>query len=259
MLTFGGHLEVLRQMAFRILGVTCAVAIAVFCLKDTTWHLLLAPSQCDFVTYSWTERILHTLGMKDFHFEDFHIKLIATNLTSQFMTHLTTSIYLGLLIASPYILYELFCFISPALFDRERRYSIKALIAVYCLFIIGILISYFILFPVSFRFLGTYSVSEQIESTITIDSYISTFITLSLLMGVVFQLPVVSFILGKMGIVNSKMLSKYRKHAFIVILFVAAVITPGQDIFSLALITFPLYLLYEISIRVVEKIDKSPQ
>ena len=126
MLTFGGHLEVLRQMAFRILGVTCAVAIAVFCLKDTTWHLLLAPSQCDFVTYSWTERILHTVGMKDFHFEDFHIKLIATNLTSQFMTHLTTSIYLGLLIASPYILYELFCFISPALFDRERRYSIKA-------------------------------------------------------------------------------------------------------------------------------------
>lgn len=138
-MTFGGHLEVLRQMIFRILGVSLTIAIAVFCLKDTTWNLLLAPSEWDFVTYSWMERVLHTIGMTDFHFQEFHIKLITTNLTSQFMLHLSTSIYLGLLIASPYILYELFHFISPALFENERRYSVKALIAVYFLFIIGIL------------------------------------------------------------------------------------------------------------------------
>ena len=170
------------------------------------------------------------------------------------MLHLSTSIYLGLLIASPYILYELFHFISPALFENERRYSVKALIAVYFLFIIGILLSYYVLFPVSFRFLGTYSISERVESTITLDSYISTFTTLSLLMGVVFQLPIISFALAKIGIINSKILSKYRKHAFLIILTIAAIITPGQDILTLVLVTLPLYLLYEISIWIIKKV-----
>lgn len=252
-MTFGGHLEVLRQMIFRILGVSVTIAIVVFCLKDTIWDVLLAPSEWDFVTYSWMERVLQAIGMDNFHFQEFHIKLITTNLTSQFMLHLTTSLYLGLLIASPYILYELFQFISPALFEKERRYSVKALIAVYFLFIIGILLSYYLLFPISFRFLGTYSISERVESTITLDSYISTFTTLSLLMGVVFQLPIITFALGKMGVVNSAILLKYRKHAFLIILIIAAIITPGQDIFTLALITLPLYLLYEISIRVVKR------
>lgn len=253
LMTFGGHLEVLRQMIFRILGVSVTIAIVVFCLKDTIWDVLLAPSEWDFVTYSWMERVLQAIGMDNFHFQEFHIKLITTNLTSQFMLHLTTSLYLGLLIASPYILYELFQFISPALFEKERRYSVKALIAVYFLFIIGILLSYYLLFPISFRFLGTYSISERVESTITLDSYISTFTTLSLLMGVVFQLPIITFALGKMGVVNSAILLKYRKHAFLIILIIAAIITPGQDIFTLALITLPLYLLYEISIRVVKR------
>lgn len=257
MLTFGGHLEVLRRMIFRILGVSCTIAILVFCFKDITWNLLLAPSEWDFATYKWIEQLLQKLGITDCHFQEFHVKLIATNLTSQFMTHLTTSIYLGLLIASPHILYELFRFISPALYENERRYSIKSLIAIYFLFIVGILISYYILFPISFRFLGTYSVSERVESTITLDSYISTFVTLSLVMGVVCQLPVISFVLGKMGIIDAAMLSKYRKYAFIIILTIAAIITPGQDILSLVLVSFPLYILYEISIWIVKKKPKS--
>lgn len=253
MLTFGGHLEVLRQMIFRILGVSATIAVIVFCLKDITWELLLAPSEWDFATYTWIERLMHYIGVQEFHFQEFHVKLIATNLTSQFMTHLTTSIYIGLLVASPYILYELFRFVSPALFENERKYSVKAIVAVYFLFIIGILLSYYVLFPISFRFLGTYSVSSRVESTITLDSYISTFTTLTLLMGVVFQLPVISFILGKMEIINAGMLSKYRKHAFLIILTIAAIITPGQDILSLVLVTFPLYLLYEISIWIVKR------
>nr|WP_302953641.1 twin-arginine translocase subunit TatC [uncultured Prevotella sp.] len=170
------------------------------------------------------------------------------------MLNSSNSRYLGLLISSPYILYELFHFVSPALFENERKYSAKVICAVYFLFIIGILISYYMLFPISFRFLGTYSVSNRIESTITLDSYVSTFITMTLLMGVVFQLPVISFVLGKMGIINATILSKYRKHAFIIILTIAAIITPGQDILSLILVTLPLYLLYEISIRVVKKV-----
>lgn len=254
LMTFGGHLEVLRQMFFRILGVSLTISIAVFCLKDTIWNILLAPSEWNFVTYSWIESLLHIVGMEDFHFQKFHIKLITTNLTSQFMLHLSTSIYLGLLMASPYILYELFRFISPALLEKERRYSIKALMAIYLLFLAGILLSYYILFPLSFRFLGTYSISEQVESTITLDSYISTFTTLSLMMGLVFQLPVVSFVMAKIGIINSIILAKYRKQAFLIILTLAAIITPGQDIFTLTLVTLPLYLLYEISIWTVKRI-----
>ncbi|MDE6721375.1 MAG: twin-arginine translocase subunit TatC, partial [Bacteroidaceae bacterium] len=118
------------------------------------------------------------------------------------------------------------------------------------LFVVGVLMSYFVLFPISFRFLGTYSVADKVHSTITLDSYISTFTSLTLMMGVVFQLPVVAFFLGKMGVVTSELLATYRKHAFIVIMLVAAIITP-PDLMTLVLVAIPLYLLYEVSVRVV--------
>lgn len=186
-----------------------------------------------------------------FHFNEFHVNLIATDLSSQFMTHITTAVYLGLLGASPYILYELFRFISPALYENERRYSVQVAGIIYVLFILGVFMSYFVLFPISFRFLGTYSVSARVVSNITLDSYISTFVSLTLVMGVVFQLPVIAFFLGKMGIVTSDTLAQYRKHSFIIIMLVAAVITP-PDLMTLILVTIPLYLLYEVSIRVVK-------
>ena len=250
LMTFGGHLEVLRQMMFRVLGVVLAIAVVVFCLKDTTWRLLLAPSEWNFCTYRWIEHLAEALGM-DFRFEEFHVQMIATDLSSQFMTHITTSVYLGLLGASPYIVLELFRFILPALYENERRYSLRVAVIVYMLFVIGVMISYFVLFPISFRFLGTYSVAEKVVSNITLDSYVSTFVTLTLLMGVVFQLPVIMFVLGKMGFVTSEMLAKYRKHALIVIMIVAAIITP-PDLMTLLLVTVPLYLLYEMSIRVLK-------
>jgi len=250
LLTFGGHLEVLRQMLFRIIGVAGTIAVVVFCFKDTTWQLLLAPSEWDFITYRLLEEAMQGMGF-DFHFEEYHVDLIATDLSSQFMTHVTTAVYLGLLGASPYILYELFRFISPALYENERRYSLQVAGTIYVLFIVGVLMSYYVLFPISFRFLGTYSVAERVHSTITLDSYVSTFTSLTLIMGVVFQLPVIAFFLGKMGIVTAEKLSQYRKHAFIVIMLVAAIITP-PDLMTLVLVTVPLYLLYEVSIRVVE-------
>lgn len=253
-MTFGGHLEVLRRMLFRIIAVAGILAIVVFCFKDITWHLLLAPSECDFVTYRWIESGATTLGI-DFHFEQFKIDLIATDLSSQFMTHITTSLYLGLLGASPFIMFELFRFVSPALYDNEKRYSIQVVMIIYLLFILGILMSYYVLFPISFRFLGTYSVAERVHSTITLDSYISTFTTLTLLMGVVFQLPVIAFALAKLGFISSDILSKYRKHSFLIIMLVAAIITP-PDLMTLILVTIPLYLLYEISIRVTRWVEK---
>lgn len=249
LLTFDGHLEVFRHVLFRILGVTLVIAAVVFCLKDTTWRLLLAPSEWDFVTYRWIEGVAHALGLADFHFEEYHVDLIATDLSSQFMTHITTAVYLGLLGASPYILYELFRFVSPALYENERRYGVQVALTIYLLFIVGVLMSYYVLFPVSFRFLGTYSVADRVHSSITLDSYVSTFTSLTLIMGLVFQLPVVAFFLTKIGLINSRMLARFRRHAFIVIMLVAAIITP-PDVLTLILVSIPLYLLYEVSIRV---------
>lgn len=249
LLTFGGHLEVLRQMLFRIIAVAGAITGVVFCFKETTWEVLLAPSEWDFCTYRWIETAMQTVGV-DFHFDEFHVEMIATDLSSQFMTHITTAVYLGLLGASPYMLYELFRFISPALYENERRYSVQVAGIIYVLFLLGVLMSYFVLFPISFRFLGTYRVSARVVSNITLDSYISTFVSLTLVMGVVFQLPVIAFFLGKMGVVTSDMLARYRKHSFIVIMLIAAIITP-PDLMTLILVTIPLYLLYEVSIRVL--------
>lgn len=251
LLSFGGHLEVLRQMLFRILGVTFVFSCIIFYFKSQTFDILLAPSDSSFVTYRWTEDVIRHFD-KNFVFEPFDIDLIATDLSSQFVTHLTTSIYLGLLCASPLIMYELFRFITPALYENERRYSTKIVFSVYLLFVLGVLMSYFILFPISFRFLGTYSVAEKVHSTITLDSYISTFMSLTLLMGVIFQLPVIAFILAKMGILNSQQMAKYRKHAFIIIMLVAAIITP-PDILTLILVSLPLYALYECSTLLVSK------
>ena len=254
LLTFGGHLEVLRRMLFRIIAVVMVLAVVIFCFKDKTFELLLAPSQWDFVTYRYIEKFLHRLG-SNFTFNQFHINLIATELSSQFMTHISTALYLALLGASPYILIELFRFITPALYENEKKYSVQVAITMYLLFIVGVLMSYFVLFPISFRFLGTYSVSGMVESNITLKSYISTFTTLTLVMGLVFQLPVIAFFLGKLEVVTSSMLKHYRKYAFLVIMVMAAIITP-PDLMTLVLVTIPLYLLYEVSILVLKRMEK---
>ena len=252
LMTFGGHLEVLRRMLFRIIAIAGSFAIIIFCCKETVWSILLAPSNYNFTTYTIIEKIISSCGF-DFHFEEFHVDLIATDLSSQFMSHITTSIYLGLLGASPYILYELFRFISPALYKNEKKHLTSVVTIIYLLFIAGVLMSYYILFPISFRFLGTYSVSDNIHSTITLDSYIETFTTLTFVMGIVF-LPIIIFLLAKIGFVSSTLLAKYRKHALIVIMLVAAIITP-PDLMTLVLVTIPLYLLYEVSVRIAKIVE----
>lgn len=255
LMTFGGHLDVLRKMLLRIMVATLLFACIIFALKDETFDVLLSPSEYDFCTYRGIEMFMRLFD-NEFRFNEFHVDLIATDLSSQFMTHITTSIYLGLLCASPFILFELFKFVSPALLEGEKKYSVQVVCIIYLLFVVGLLMSYFILFPISFRFLGTYSVSDKIHSTITLDSYISTFITLTLMMGLVFQLPVVAYILGRMGIVHSSYLIRYRRYAFLVISLIAAIITP-PDIMTLILVAVPLYFLYEISIKVVKHTEKT--
>ena len=253
-LSFGGHLEALRWMLLRILAVVSVLAIVVFCFKDWTFKMLMAPSQWNFVTYRYIEKFLHWLG-SSFTFNEYHVNLIATELSSQFMTHVTASLLLGFLAASPYVLWELLRFITPALYEKERKYSVRVAVIMFVLFVVGVLMSYFILFPVAFRFLGTYSVTDLVESNITLHSYISTFTTLTLIMGLVFQLPVIAYFLGKIGVVKSDFLKRYRKHALVAIMVVAAIITP-PDLMTLVLVTIPLYLLYEVSIGVLRRMEK---
>lgn len=253
-LTFGEHLEVLRRMLFRILGITAIFAVFIFIIKDLVWRIILAPSDCNFVTYRFIEKIIQWIGF-DFHFNDYAVDMIATELSSQFMTHITTSIYIGCLIASPYILYELFRFVLPALNENERKYSVLVAVIIYTLFIVGVLMSYFVIFPISFRFLGTYNVADKVNTMITLSSYITSFISLTLVMGVVFQLPMIIYILAKMDIINTQLLSKYRKYVFFIITVISAIITP-PDVMTCILVTIPLYALYECSIWIAKKVNK---
>lgn len=252
MMTMGGHLEVLRKMLFRIVGVVISLGIVIFCFKETTFGILLAPHTSDFVTFRVVENMLDSIGY-DFRFDAYNVPLISTELSAQFMTHISTSCYLAFLLSSPYILFELFRFISPALYEQEKRYSIVVAGVVYGLFILGLLMSYYIIFPISFQFLATYQVDPTINNTITLTSYISTFTTLSLMMGIVFQLPVIATILAKMGLIDALLLKQYRRHALVIITIIAAIITPSTDIFTLLIVTVPVYMLYELSISVVKR------
>ncbi|MCH5240707.1 MAG: twin-arginine translocase subunit TatC [Muribaculaceae bacterium] len=254
LLTFGGHLEVLRLMLFRILIVVVLFSVVIFCFKRETFEILLAPSEYTFSTFSAIEKVLNYVGWQ-FHFEPYHIDLISTELSAQFMTHISTSFILGLLLASPYMLYELFKFISPALYENERKYSTKVVGIIFLLFISGVLMTYFLLFPISFQFLANYQVNERVVNTITLESYISTFTTLTFLMGIVFQLPVITYFLGRIGLMDANLLKQYRPYAFVLIMVIAAIITP-PDIMTLILVTIPLYGLYELSILVLNKFCK---
>lgn len=254
LMTTGGHLEVLRKMLFRIILVILVLAIIIFCFKKETFALLLAPKSSDFATFTFIDAILAKFNIQS-HFSDIDVSLISTELSSQFMTHIYVSCLLATLFASPYILFEIFRFVSPALYESEKKYSVAVACTIYVLFFIGVLISYFILFPISFRFLATYQVDESVVNTITLDSYISTFSTLVFLTGILFQLPIIIFVLGKMELVNASMLKKFRPYALVVIMIVAAIITP-PDIFTLFLVTVPIYGLYELSILVLKKTNK---
>lgn len=254
-MTFGEHLEVFRRMLFRVLGLTLLLAIAIFCCKDTTFRLLLAPGDSRFYTYRWIEELAGQAGLC-FRFEPYSVQLINTELSSQFMTHVSTSFYLALLFASPYVVIELYRFIAPALHDDERRYSVAVSIAIYVLFLLGVLMSYFVLFPFALRFLGTYQVSPSVVNEINISSYISTFTTLTLLMGLVFQIPVVSFFLAKLRVLHADFMKRYRRHAFVAIVATAAVITP-PDIFTCCMVTVPMYGLYELSILIVRRVNRN--
>jgi sec-independent protein translocase protein TatC len=255
-LTFWDHLEELRGVLLRSVAAVAVVAIAAFACKEILFSILLAPGRPDFVLYRLLEQVAEALSMPSLAPGDFQVTLISTELTAQFMVHMSTSLYAGLVVASPYVIYQLFRFVAPALHENERRYSTRVVLLSFLLFFAGILLNYFIIFPLSLRFLATYKVVEEVELLFTFSSYMGTFVTLSLMMGLLFEIPIVSWLLAKLGLLSAGQMSRYRRHAIVAILIVAAIITPTTDLFSLALVSIPVYGLYEASIWIVRRTRK---
>jgi sec-independent protein translocase protein TatC len=185
------------------------------------------------------------------------LSIINLNLSGQFMTDMTVSMFAGLILAAPIIIFQLWQFVMPALYVKERRYARQAVFVMSFLFFIGVLFSYYFMVPWTLNFLGTYQVSSTVANQISLSSYISTVTTTILGVGVVFELPVVVYVLSKIGIVTPAFLKKNRKYAFVLILILAAIITP-PDVFSQIMVTVPLYGLYEISILVSKRVSPAP-
>ena len=246
-MTFWDHLDVLRSSLIRMAVVVVLLAVAAFVMKDALFSVVLAPRSSDFVSY-------RLLGV-----DAFSLHLMNTGLTEQFMVHMRTALYAGLLLASPYVLYELFRFVSPGLYANERRYAVWIVGAAYIMFLVGTAVNYFVVFPLTVRFLGTYQVSPDVDNMLTLQSYIDTLLGMNLVMGVVFELPVVCGLLGHMGLLTSGMMAEYRRHAVVAILIVAAIITPTTDVFTLFVVALPIYLLYEVSIQIVRLTKRNKQ
>ena len=248
-MTFWEHLDVLRGSMIRCLVAIVGCGVVAFALKEQLFDLVLWPQKTDFPVY----RLLQRLS-PDADFSP--IELINTGLAQQFIVHMKVALTVGALIVSPYLLYEGIRFVSPALYPNERAASLPAVLAGYVMFMLGVALTYLVLFPFTFRFLGTYQVQADVANLITLDSYISTLLIMCLLMGVLFELPVLCWLLAKLGLLTSEPMRRYRKHAFVVILIVAAVITPTGDVFTLSLVSLPVYVLYEAGIWVVKRVEK---
>ena len=243
---FWGHLEELRNSLIKALAAVVLAAVAAFCCKEWLFYVVMAPSHPDFITYRLFARLT---GLDN----EFHIDLFNPELAQQFIVHMRVALWMGLLVVSPYLLYLLFHFVAPGLYAHERRYALRAVGGGYVMFLMGVALNYFLIFPLTFRFLGTYQVSADVPNQIALTSYIGMLLMLCFLMGVVFELPVLSWLLSKIGVLKPEFMRKYRKHAVVVILIIAAVITPTGDAMTLSLVALPIYTLYEISILVVKK------
>ncbi len=254
--TFWDHLDEMRGYILKAIIVVITFGIVAFLFKEQLFDIILAPKRWDFVTFRLFNEINSWVAPADVTSNIFNVKLINTGLADQFMIHMKMAIFVGALCASPYILYLLFSFISPALYEKERRYAFRVTTSGYLMFITGVALAYFLIFPLTFRFLGTYQVSDAVENTITLQSYINTLMMLCLVMGIVFEIPVLSWIMAKLGLINSSVMVKFRRHAIVAVLIISAIITPTSDIFTLMLVAMPIWLLYEASILIV-KITKA--
>ena len=227
-LSFWDHLDELRRVIFKSLGAWLVFSVAAFLFKEQLFAFLFAP-----------------LGVGQ--------TLVNIEVTAQFFTHVQVSLCIGFVAALPLIVWWLYGFVAPALYSHEKRYSALFVFCSMLLFAAGVALNYFLIFPLSFHFLGTYQVSNVVVNRISLGSYMSLLLVLSVMMGLLFEVPVVTWLLSKLGILRRSHLKRYQRHVFVGILILAAIITPTGDPFTLMLVTLPVYGLYELSILIIRE------
>ena len=257
-MSFFDHLDVLRAHLLR-----SALAITVFTILAFVYYdfifdtIIMGPKKADFWTYQAMCKIGAYFDMgPDFCIKDIPGRIINTELAGQFTLQLNSSLLTGVVLGFPYLLWEVWRFVKPALHENERKSASGFVFYATILFIIGLAFGYFLVAPLSINFLSNYTVSTVIENTITVDSYLSTVATLTLGTGVVFELPIVIYILSKLGIMAPEFMKEKRRYAIVIILIIAAVVTPTPDILTMLTVSFPLFLLYEVSIGVSKSVQK---
>lgn len=250
-MTFFEHIEELRWHIIRSGVAVLVISVVVFLCKNIVFEqVLLGPTKKDFITYK-----LFCEYVPGFCFYPENLQIITRDLQEQFISHLKVSIWLGFIFAFPYVFYEFWRFIKPGLYNTEIKAARGMVFVCSFLFLAGACFGYFIISPIAITFLSTYSVSPEIANTTTLAALVNSMTMFTLPMGMIFELPVIMYFLGKIGLVSSKFLSTYRRHAIVIIVVVAAVITP-PDAISQMMVALPLLALYEVSIIVTRRIDK---
>lgn len=251
--SFWAHLEELKGYLLRIGAVVVVFTAVAFGFKEWLFEAVLAPSRSDFLTYRLIERLHLAAISADGGAAP---QLINTGLAAQFLVHLRVALYVGVLAALPYVVYSLFRFISPALYDHERRHTRRYVVGGYVMFLAGCALNYFVIFPFTFNFLANYQVSSAVPNMISLESYISTLLGMTLVMGLLFEIPVVCALLARLGVLHHKQMVAARRYAIVIALVVAAVITPTGDPFTLMLVGVPIWLLYELGACVVRGVER---
>jgi len=249
-MSFLEHLEELRWHLIRSFLAIFIGAVLAFIFKDIIFDkIMLAPRNPDF----WTNRVLCDFGKKfgnlNLCINTVPVELISVKMAGQFTVHVTVSLIVGLIVAFPYVFYQFWSFVAPALHSKEKKYARGAVFTSSLLFLIGVIFGYYLIVPFTIAFLGTYSVSPDVSNKINLISYVGTITSVILASGIIFELPIVAFFLTKIGLITPQFMRKFRKHAIVVVFIVAAIITP-PDVVSQTLTAIPLLLLYEISILV---------
>jgi sec-independent protein translocase protein TatC len=257
-MSFVDHLEQLRWHIVRAVGSIFVFAIIAFVFIRQIFDLvILAPSRPTFWTYQQLCRLSDITGYADLCVKKLDFQLQALGMADQFTMSLTSSLIIGLCFAFPYAFWELWQFIKPGLRSVEKKAARGAVFYVSLLFLTGLAFGYFIVSPLAINFLANYTISDQIKNQFDITSYIGLIVTLALGCALMFQMPIVAYVLSKVGILTPGFLREYRKHAWIVILIIAGIITPSPDIYSQILVALPLAGLYEVSIAVSASIQKA--
>ena len=259
-MTFWDHLEELRGVLIHgVIAVILTTIVAIIFKEFLFDQVVLAPKNSDFITYRILCKLGKMLSMSSLCFDTSSLHLINISLAGQFTSHMTVSFIAGCIVSSPYIIWRFWKFIKPGLTPEEIKHTRGAVAIISSLFLFGVLFSYYLVVPVMVNFLGNYQVSTSVANTIALDSYVGSVTTMTLLMGLVFEFPIIVVVLTRIGILNPMILKKYRKHTMVVILIVSGIITPSPDIFSQLMVSLPLYILYEISLRLSSKMYRKKQ